>query len=196
MSLTAADLLAVLERLGTTSSTARHVPDSGVHRRGSSRRFDRRAVGSWSRDRRQYQVARAFTVYFHLSPGCRASAVRTLMHRDSRGQPPRSVAGRPAERITKEQGRAHLDEGTRGLSYTPYSPLHLPRRAAARPGGLVRVRCAGIGPAASHLGGTKETALDGPAVLAIGVGAGGRTAAAAAEEVDLLWRTAQLRSRA
>jgi phosphoenolpyruvate carboxylase len=137
-----------------------------------------RLVGSWSHDRAE-QVARAFTVYFHLvNLAEEQQRVRTLRERDSGDRPPRESLADAVARITAEQGAAQVSAQLAGLRvhnvFTAH-PTEARRRAVVE--SLRRV--------AALLTVLDDSRL-GTARLA-------EARRALREEVDLLWRTAQLR---
>src|SRR5260221_3108564 len=72
-------------------------------------------VGSWSHSRAE-QVARAFTVYFHLvNLAEEQQRVRTLRERDSGDLPPRESLAEAVARITTEQGAEQVTTQLDGL---------------------------------------------------------------------------------
>src|ERR1700756_3048054 len=72
-------------------------------------------VASWSHDRAE-QVARAFTVYFHLvNLAEEQQRIRTLRMRDSGDRPPRESLADAVSRITAEQGAEQVREVLAGL---------------------------------------------------------------------------------
>ncbi|HEX8004810.1 MAG TPA: phosphoenolpyruvate carboxylase [Trebonia sp.] len=176
------DLLADVERLrhavigarllspgGTTPRTPRHFPDAG----------DREAagdeiaalVGSWSQERAE-QVARAFTVYFHLANLAEEQQrVRTLRERASGDEPPRESLADAVARITAEQGAAHVRELLAGLRVYPVFTAH-PTEARRRAVVASLRRISGLLERYDDRAEARRQLM---------------------EEVDLLWRTAQLR---
>ena len=181
-----ADLLADVERLRHAVIDARRVPDRSSATAAEAADAIAALVGSWSRDRAE-QVAGAFTVYFHLvNLAEEQQRVRTLRHRDSGDTPPRESLADAAERITAEQGRAHLDALLGELVVHPVftaHPTEARRRAVVaslrRIGGL-------LASVDDDLAREVET---GTAMSARGAELRRRLR----EEIDLLWRTAQLR---
>ncbi|HEX4834166.1 MAG TPA: phosphoenolpyruvate carboxylase [Trebonia sp.] len=136
-------------------------------------------VGAWSGDRAE-QVARAFTVYFHLvNLAEEQQRVRTLQERDSGDQAPRESLADAVARITGEQGASQVGELLAGLRvhnvFTAH-PTEARRRAVVA--SLRRV--------AELL-----TVLDDSRLGAAQVAEARRKLR---EAVDLLWRTAQLRA--
>jgi phosphoenolpyruvate carboxylase len=135
-------------------------------------------VGSWSHSRAE-QVARAFTVYFHLvNLAEEQQRVRTLREHDSGDRPPRESLADAVARITAEQGADRVTAQLAGLRvhnvFTAH-PTEARRRAVVA--SLRRV--------AVLLTVLDDTRL-GAAQLA-------EARRALREEVDLLWRTGQLR---
>jgi phosphoenolpyruvate carboxylase len=135
-------------------------------------------VGSWSHSRAE-QVARAFTVYFHLvNLAEEQQRVRTLRERDSGDLPPRESLAEAVARITAEQGAEQVTtqlDGLRVHNVFTAHPTEARRRAVVA--SLRRV--------AALLTVLDYTRL-GSAQLA-------EAKRALREEVDLLWRTGQLR---
>jgi phosphoenolpyruvate carboxylase len=135
-------------------------------------------VGSWSHGRAE-QVARAFTVYFHLvNLAEEQQRVRTLRARDVGGVPSRESLADAVARITAEQGAGQVASLLPGLSvhnvFTAH-PTEARRRAVVA--SLRRVTAL-------------ITELDDPRLGAAQLAEARRRLR---EEVDLLWRTAQLR---
>jgi len=135
-------------------------------------------VGSWSHARAE-QVARAFTVYFHLvNLAEEQQRVRTLRERDSGDRLPRESLADAVARITREQGAEQVTtllDGLRVHNVFTAHPTEARRRAVVA--SLRRV--------AALL-----TELDDTRVGAAQLAEARRKLR---EEVDLLWRTAQLR---
>ena len=181
-----AGLLADVERLRHAVIDARRVPDRSSATAAEAADAIAALVGSWSRDRAE-QVAGAFTVYFHLvNLAEEQQRVRTLRHRASGDTPPRESLADAAERITAEQGRAHLDALLGELVVHPVftaHPTEARRRAVVaslrRIGGL-------LASVDDDLAREVET---GTAMSSRGAELRRRLR----EEIDLLWRTAQLR---
>ena len=180
------DLLADVERLRHAVIDARQVPDRASPAAALAGDAIAELVGSWSRDRAE-QVARAFTVYFHLvNLAEEQQRVRTLRRRDSGDSPPRESLADAAERITSEQGRAHLDELIAGLVVNPVFTAH-PTEARRR---AVVASLRRIGVLLTSVdAGLAGAPLPGSTVLAREAELRRRLR----EEIDLLWRTAQLR---
>ena len=172
------DLLADVERLRRAVIEARRVPDRGSPAAGAAGDEIAALVASWS-SRRAEQVARAFTVYFHLvNLAEEQQRVRTLRERDSGDKPPRDSLADTVARITAEQGRAHVDELLAGLRVHPVFTAH-PTEARRRAVVASLRRVVG-------LLGVIDDQRPGAAQQA-------EARRQLREEVDLLWRTAQLR---
>ena len=172
------DLLADVERLRRAVIEARRVPDRGSPAADAAADEIAALVASWSHARAE-QVARAFTVYFHLvNLAEEQQRVRTLRERDSGDKPPRESLADTIAQITDEQGRAHVAELLAGLRVHPVFTAH-PTEARRRAvvASLRRV----IGPL-----GVIDDQRAGAAQQA-------EARRQLREEVDLLWRTAQLR---
>ncbi len=172
------DLLADVERLRRAVIGARRVPDRSSPAAAAAGDEIAALVASWSGERAE-QVARAFTVYFHLANLAEEQQrVRTLRDRDSGDKPPRESLADAVARISAEQGRAHVDELLAGLRVHPVftaHPTEARRRAVVE--SLRRV---------SGLLAAIDDSRAGAAQLA-------EVRRRLREEVDLLWRTAQLR---
>jgi phosphoenolpyruvate carboxylase len=138
-------------------------------------------VGSWSLDRAE-QVARAFTVYFHLANLAEEhQRIRILRERDAGREPVRESLAAAVTELSQEAGRENLLELLGSLRvhlvFTAH-PTEARRRAVVA--ALRRI---------SEL----LSALDDPR------GGGADHAEARRElreQVDLLWRTSQLRVKA
>ena len=127
------DLLADVERLRHAVISARQVPDRASPDAAAAGDAIAALVASWSRARAE-QVARAFTVYFHLANLAEEQQrVRTLRSRDAGDTPPRESFADAVARITAEQGRAHVDELLAGLRVHPVFTAH-PTEARRRAG--------------------------------------------------------------
>jgi phosphoenolpyruvate carboxylase len=181
-----ADLLADVERLRHAVIDARRVPDRSSASAAEAADAIAALVGSWSRNRSE-QVANAFTVYFHLiNLAEEQQRVRTLRHRDSGDTPPRESLADAAERITAEQGRAHLDALLGELVVHPVFTAH-PTEARRR----------AVVASLRRIGGllvSVDDDLAREAETGVGTSApGAELRRRLREEIDLLWRTAQLR---
>ncbi|MFD6099542.1 phosphoenolpyruvate carboxylase [Nocardiopsis flavescens] len=136
-------------------------------------------VAAWPLERAK-QVARAFTVYFHLANLAEEhQRMRTLRERDDVANPSReSLAA--AVRAVREGagGEEHLDELVAGMEFHPVltaHPTEARRRAVST--SILRISAQLDAWHAAHEGGT-EAAEAHRRLL---------------EEIDLLWRTSQLR---
>jgi phosphoenolpyruvate carboxylase len=135
-------------------------------------------VSSWSRERAE-QVARAFTVYFHLvNLAEEQQRVRTLRLRDSGDKPPRESFGDAVTRLTAEGGPGYLAGLLAGLRVHPVFTAH-PTEARRR----------AVVASLRRVNGLLTSIDDQRAGAAQQAGDRRRLR----EEVDLLWRTAQLR---
>jgi phosphoenolpyruvate carboxylase len=172
------DLLADVERLRHAVIDARTAADRGSAQARAAGDEISALVSAWSWERAEL-VARAFTVYFHLvNLAEEEQRVRTLRVRDSTDRPPRESLADAVGQLTAEGGAAHLAEQIAGLRVHPVftaHPTEARRRAVVaslrRVSGLVRSiddQRAGAAQRAEHRRRLRE-------------------------EVDLLWRTAQLR---
>jgi phosphoenolpyruvate carboxylase len=175
---TGTDLLADVERLRHAVIAARD-----QERRDEDPAGDAIAalVGSWDLDRAE-QVARAFTVYFHLANLAEEhQRIRLLRERDAGHEPVRESLAAAVVELSREVGPAHLLDLLGGLRVHLVLTAH-PTEARRRAVVAVLRRI-------NELLGI----LDDP-----------RTAAAERaearrglrENIDLLWRTAQLRVKA
>src|SRR5215471_19605224 len=189
------DLLADVERLRHAVISARQVPDRASPAAAAAGDAIAALVASWSRARAE-QVARAFTVYFHLANLAEEQQrVRTLRSRDARDTPARESFADAVAQITAEQGRAHVDELLAGLRVHPVftaHPTEARRRAVVeslrRVSGLLAAiddQRAGAAQAPAGLGQQERPAGLGQQEKEV--------RRRLREEVDLLWRTAQLR---
>jgi phosphoenolpyruvate carboxylase len=187
-----ADLLGDVERLRHAVIAARRAErfegdDSPATPRERSELREGRAesgdeiaalVASWSHERAE-QVARAFTVYFHLvNLAEEQQRVRTLRLRDSGDMPPRESLAEAISRITAEQGRDHVPELLDGLRVHPVFTAH-PTEARRRAVVASLRRISGL-----------LAVLDDQR---LGAAQHAEARRGLREEIDLLWRTAQLR---
>ncbi len=171
------DLLADVERLRHAVIDARAVNDSAGDNPAAGDAITA-LVASWSWDRAEL-VARAFTVYFHLvNLSEEQQRVRTLRLRDSGDRLPRESLADAVARITAEGGAGHLAEQLAGLRVHPVFTAH-PTEARRRAVVASLRRVSGL-----------LTALDDAGA---GAGQQAEDRRKLREEVDLLWRTAQLR---
>ncbi len=135
-------------------------------------------VSSWSWERAEL-VARAFTVYFHLvNLSEEQQRVRALRLRGSGDRPPRESLADAVSRLTAERGAEHLAELLAGLRVHPVFTAH-PTEARRRAVVASLRRVTGL-----------ITAIDDERAGALQQAENRRKLR---EEVDLLWRTAQLR---
>jgi phosphoenolpyruvate carboxylase len=138
-------------------------------------------VSSWSLDRAE-QVARAFTVYFHLvNLAEEHQRIRSLRENDAGARPMRESLAEAVTEIDHDAGRERLDELLASLRVhlvLTAHPTEARRRAVVaalrRIGGLLGV-------------------LDDPRAGAADLAEARRVLR---EDIDLLWRTSQLRIKA
>jgi phosphoenolpyruvate carboxylase len=172
------DLLADVERLRHAVIDARSAADRGSVQAAAAGDEITALVSSWSWERAE-QVARAFTVYFHLvNLAEEQQRVRTLRLRDSGDRPPRESLADAVDQLTAEGGAAYVAGLLAGLRVHPVFTAH-PTEARRRAvvASLRRV---------SRL----LTLIDDQRAGAVQQAEDRRRLR---EEVDLLWRTAQLR---
>jgi phosphoenolpyruvate carboxylase len=173
-----ADLLADVERLRHAVIDARSAADRGSAEAMAAGDEIMALVSSWSWERAD-RVARAFTVYFHLvNLAEEQQRVRTLRLRDSGDRPPRESLADAVDRLTKEGGAGYLAELLAGLRVHPVFTAH-PTEARRRAVVASLRRVSGL-----------LTSIDDQRPGAAQQAEGRRMLR---EEVDLLWRTAQLR---
>ncbi|MGH3164348.1 MAG: phosphoenolpyruvate carboxylase, partial [Trebonia sp.] len=171
-----ADLLDDVEKLRHAVIDARRAERAA----GSGESGDEIAalVSSWSHERAE-QVARAFTVYFHLvNLAEEQQRVRTLQTQDSGDRPRRESLADAVTRIAAEQGQDQVSELIDGLRVHPVftaHPTEARRRAVVASLRRVSGLLAEFGD--YRLGATQVS----------------EARRQLREEVDLLWRTAQLR---
>jgi len=172
------DLLADVERLRRAVIAARRVPDRASPEAAAAGDSIAALVASWSRPRAE-QVARAFTVYFHLANLAEEQQrVRTLRARESGDRPPRESLADAVARITAEQGPGRARELLAGLRVHPVFTAH-PTEARRR----------AVVASLRRLSGLLAEVDDERSSVAQQAEVRRRLR----EEVDLLWRTAQLR---
>ncbi len=124
-------------------------------------------------------MARAFTVYFHLvNLAEEQQRVRTLRLRDSGDQPPRESLADAVAQLTAEGGTEHLAGLLDGLRVHPVFTAH-PTEARRR----------AVVASLRRVSGLLTSLDDAPA----GAAQQAEDRRRLREEVDLLWRTAQLR---
>jgi phosphoenolpyruvate carboxylase len=172
------DLLADVEKLRHAVIAAREVTDRGSLAAAAVSDEIAALVSSWSRERAE-QVARAFTVYFHLANLAEEQQrVRMLRSRDSGDRPPRESIADAVGRLTAESGAEHVAELLAGLRVYPVftaHPTEARRRAVvASLRRIVRLLWAVDD---ANVGATQQE----------------EDRRRLREEIDLLWRTAQLR---
>src|SRR6201996_8003514 len=171
-------LLADVERLRHAVIDARSAAVGGSEQAAAAGDEITALVSSWPWERAEL-VARAFTVYFHLvNLAEEQQRVRPLRMRGPGPRPPRESFADAGARLTAEGGREHLTGELAGLRIHPVFTAH-PTEARRR----------AVVASLRRLGGLL-TAVDDD-----------RTGSAQQtedrrrlrEEVDLLWRTTQLR---
>ena len=173
-----ADLLADVERLRHAVIDARSAADRGSAEAKAAGDEIMDLVSSWSWERAD-RVARAFTVYFHLvNLAEEQQRVRTLRLRASGDRPPRESLADAVDRLTQEGGAAHLAELLAGLRVHPVFTAH-PTEARRRAVVASLRRVSGL-----------LTSIDDQRA---GAAQQAEDRRMLREEVDLLWRTAQLR---
>ena len=173
-----ADLLADVERLRHAVISARSAADRGSAQAMAAGDEIMALVSSWSWERAEL-VARAFTVYFHLvNLAEEQQRVRTLRLRDSGDQPPRESLADATGRLTKEGGPEHLAELISGLRVHPVFTAH-PTEARRRAVVASLRRVSGLLTSIDDQRNGAAQQVEDRRKLR--------------EEVDLLWRTAQLR---
>jgi phosphoenolpyruvate carboxylase len=156
-------------------------------------------VSSWSWERAE-QVARAFTVYFHLvNLAEEQHRVRTLRARDASDRPPRESLADAISRLSAEGGEPHVAELLAGLRVYPVFTAH-PTEARRRAVVASLRRITGLLWSSEYSGGHGGVVPAGGSTAVDDQRAGRAASAREAElrrrlyeEVDLLWRTAQLR---
>jgi phosphoenolpyruvate carboxylase len=172
------DLLADVERLRHAVIDARSAEDRGSAEAAAAADEIAALVSSWSWERAE-SVARAFTVYFHLvNLAEEQQRVRTLRLRDSGDRPPRESLADAVGQLTAESGAAHLAELLAGLRVHPVFTAH-PTEARRRAVVASLRRLSGL-----------LTSIDDQRA---GAAQQAEYLRELREEVDLLWRTAQLR---
>ncbi|HEY6312445.1 MAG TPA: phosphoenolpyruvate carboxylase, partial [Streptosporangiaceae bacterium] len=138
-------------------------------------------VASWDLDRAE-QVARAFTVYFHLANLAEEhQRIRMLRERDAGHEPVRESLAAAVAEVSRDAGREHLTELLKELRVHLVLTAH-PTEARRRAVVAVLRRI-------SELMGVTDDRRAGAAELA-------EARRGLRENVDLLWRTSQLRVKA
>src|SRR5690625_4638949 len=164
------DLLADVERLRRAVIGARDGLVSGEEITA--------LVASWPLERAT-EVARAFTVYFHLANLAEEhQRIRALRERDDADNPPRESLAAAVRQIQKNSGEDTVRALVEGMEFHPVLTAH-PTEARRRAVSTAILRISGQ---LEHLRGAHP----------------GSTVEAEArrrliEEIDLLWRTSQLR---
>jgi phosphoenolpyruvate carboxylase len=173
-----ADLLADVERLRHAVINARSAADRGSAEAAAAGDEINALVSSWPWERAE-TVARAFTVYFHLvNLAEEQQRVRTLQLRDSGDRPPRESFADAVTRLSAEGGSGYVAELLAGLRVHPVFTAH-PTEARRRAVVASLRRISGLLTSIDdHRAGAAQQAEDRRRLR---------------EEVDLLWRTAQLR---
>jgi phosphoenolpyruvate carboxylase len=178
------DLLADVERLRLAVIEARRGPDPGLEPGDPVGDEIAELVASWPLDRAEL-VARAFTVYFHLANLAEEhQRVRTLSEREAGGGPLRESLALAVAEIRGERGSVRVSELLAGLRVHPVWTAHpTEARRRAVTSSLRRIsrllasldRRTGVGPAAEPPAEVRRRLH---------------------EQIDLLWRTSQLRVKA
>ena len=138
-------------------------------------------VGSWSLDQAE-QVARAFTVYFHLANLAEEhQRIRILRERDSGQEPVRESLAAAVAEVAHDGGPGHVAELLAGLRVHLVLTAH-PTEARRRAVVAALRRISGL--------------LDVLDDLRAGVTDRDEARRGLREQVDLLWRTSQLRVKA
>jgi phosphoenolpyruvate carboxylase len=140
-----------------------------------------RLVASWPLQRAE-EVARAFTVYFHLANLAEEhQRIRTLSERDTGAEPLAESLAATVQQIRQEQGGVKLSELIAGLRVHPVFTAH-PTEARRRAvvAALRRIT-------------TLVDALDDPRA---GAGDRAEVLRGLREQIGVLWRTSQLRVKA
>jgi phosphoenolpyruvate carboxylase len=138
-------------------------------------------VASWPLDRAE-AVARAFTVYFHLTNLAEElQRVRALREQDTGVAPVRESLAASVAEFRREQGPGHLDDLLARLRVHPVLTAH-PTEARRRAVATALRRISDL-----------VTALDDDRR---GAAEQAETRRRLREEIDLLWRTSQLRANA
>ncbi len=138
-------------------------------------------VASWPLDRAEL-VARAFTVYFHLTNLAEElQRVRALREQDTGLAPVRESLAASVAEFRREQGTGHLDDLLARLRVHPVLTAH-PTEARRR---AVATALRRISDLVSSLDDDRRGAAEQA-----------ETRRRLREEIDLLWRTSQLRANA
>ncbi len=136
-------------------------------------------VGAWPLERAK-QVARAFTVYFHLANLAEEhQRMRALRERDDAANPPRESLAAAVRAIREEDGgEERLNELVAGMKFHPVLTAH-PTEARRRAVSTSILRI--------------SAQLDAWHAAHEGSAAAAEAHRRLLEEIDLLWRTSQLR---
>src|ERR1700733_10168796 len=183
------DLLADVERLRLAVIEARRGPqwagEAGGGEPGDPVGDEiAELVASWPLDRAEL-VARAFTVYFHLANLAEEhQRVRTLREREAGGGPQRESLALAVAEIRGERGSARVSELLAGLRVHPVLTAH-PTEARRRAVTSSLRRISRLLATLDYRSGTGPAA-EPPAEVRRRLH----------EEIDLLWRTSQLRVKA
>jgi len=178
---TGPDLLGDVERLRHVVIDARHQAREDAANAGSAGDAIAALVAAWDLDRAE-QVARAFTVYFHLANLAEEhQRIRLLRERDAGHEPVRESLAAAVAELDREAGRAHLTELLGDLRVHLVLTAH-PTEARRRAVVAVLRRI-------SELLSVVDDRRAGAAEHA-------EARRALRENVDLLWRTSQLRVKA
>jgi len=172
------DLLADVEKLRHAVIAAREVTDRSSAAAAAAADAIAALVSSWSRERAEH-VARAFTVYFHLvNLAEEQQRVRALRASDSGDRPPRESLADAVGRLTAEGRAEHVADLLAGLRVYPVftaHPTEARRRAVVE--SLRRIVRLLWAVDDASVGATQHE----------------EDRRRLREEIDLLWRTAQLR---
>ncbi|WP_174549559.1 phosphoenolpyruvate carboxylase [Nocardiopsis trehalosi] len=164
------DLLADVERLRRAVIGARDGSVSGDEITA--------LVASWPLERAK-QVARAFTVYFHLANLAEEhQRMRALRERDDADHPPRESLAAAVRHIREHSGEDRLREAVEGMRFHPVLTAH-PTEARRR----------AVSTSILRISGQLERFRDAHPGSSVEAEARRRLL----EEIDLLWRTSQLR---
>jgi phosphoenolpyruvate carboxylase len=172
------ELLADVERLRRAVIEARQREEHHLAAAGDE---IIRLVASWSLDQAE-QVARAFAVYFHLANLAEEhQRIRNLRERDTGAEPVRESLAAAAAEISRDAGPEHLHELLESLRVHLVLTAH-PTEARRRAVVAALRRISGL-----------LDVLDDPRAAAADHAEARRELY---EQIDLLWRTSQLRVKA
>ena len=171
-----APLLADVERLRELAIAAHDEDETVANEAGGQ---IERLVASWPIGRAE-EVARAFTVYFHLVNGAEERhRARALRAADQSDRPLSGTVGAAVDEVARLHGPAQAQALLTGLEFRPVltaHPTEARRRAVVT--GIRRV---------AHLLERRDDAR-------LGASEAAETHRRLLEEIDILWRTAQLRA--